>query len=115
MLKKLMLFLLIAITFIFINLATLGLFKFLGVSYKNNLFLIIFLGLFYLIEFIIDSLKILITNKDEFSISFIFINTLISISIADKIMESVSFSYFATFAAAFIFTALELFLEKSEP
>ncbi|MDT2781443.1 YrvL family regulatory protein [Vagococcus fluvialis] len=95
-----------------IILATLGLFKFVGVTYKNNLWLFLFLVLYLIIEFILDNLiEVLATRLNE-TYWMNFVRVGIALYITDMVMDSVAIGTISLFVLSAVFTVVEYLLDR---
>ena len=110
--NRLFLISLIVAPFIFFTLATLGLFKFLGVSYKSNGSLFLFLILLVFIEFVIDNISEIIFYEANHTSSMYFVRSIISIYLADSLLASVSVSFDRILLISLVFTVADYFIEK---
>ncbi|NKC69299.1 YrvL family regulatory protein [Vagococcus fluvialis] len=94
-----------------IILATLGLFKFVGVDFKNNLSLFLFLILYLFIEFIIDNIIELLASAWNNTYWMNFLRVSLAIYVTDSLLDSVSVSTITLFILATVFTIVEYILD----
>ena len=95
-----------------IILATLGLFKLVGVEYKNNLSLFLFLLVYLFIEFIMDNLLEVLVSKWNNTYWMNFLRVLLAMFVTDQLFDSILISKVALLMIAFVFTIVEYILDQ---
>lgn len=95
-----------------IVLATLGVFKFVGVTYKNNLSLFLFLGLYLLIEFVMDNIIEVVATRLNETYWMNFLRVVVALYVTDQVMDSISVGMISLVALGVIFTVIEYLLDR---
>ena len=95
-----------------IVLATLGVFKFVGVTYKNNLSLFLFLGLYLLIEFVMDNIIEIVATRLNETYWMNFLRVVVALYVTDQVMDSISVGMISLVALGVIFTVIEYLLDR---
>lgn len=95
-----------------IVLATLGVFKFVGVTYKNNLSLFLFLGLYLLIEFVMDNIIEVVATRLNETYWMNFLRVVVALYVTDQVMDSISIGMISLVALGVIFTVIEYLLDR---
>ena len=95
-----------------IILATLGLFKLVGVTYKNNMSLFVFLLFYLFIEFVIDNILELLASDFNNTYWMNFLRVSLALYVSDRVIDSISIGTLTIFILALIFTLFEFMLNQ---